>query len=401
MATYTARDGKWWIRWRERKPEGGWRSRSLTLRGGERDAQAKVIEVENELERTGTVRTAIATSGPPASILDGLEALISTRVQQGRWSGSTPSTYRSYMVAIARALHEVHQVPFDQALPVHLLDRGTFESILAVWRRDGRGQMATYAALRLLLECWRWMADDPRKWAGVPAAPSVSKDYLPQTPSYARTDAPTIAHVDAMLRRLSRRGQSPDTVLYGVFLRYLSWRGMQVAQLQLEHVDLERWTATVETGKSQAESLARRVVPLPASLRSEPGVMELLTRAETGPVFRGRGIDGGKRSRKWLPAESFSTAWELATELDGVPRGVWNPPQRKNARPVHALRAAYQAHMQDVGCPEDTIDYLVGHKSKSVRGTHYGRAMVESARVWVDTLPAIEWRSQVLRLAAL
>lgn len=396
MATYTRRNGAWWVRWRERRPDGGWCSRSTTIRGSERDAQVLVLSIEGELEATGTVTQAVQSVRPPASLLDGLAAFVDSRVASGRYNGSTEATYRSYIVAIARALYEYSHLSSSQPLPVTVLEREAFRGMLEVWERDKRGRMATYAAARLLLEAWRWMADDLKTWPHTPQPPRENKDYLPLTPSYRRTDAPTLAHVDAMLRRLSRRGQHPETVLYAVACRYLGWRGSQVAALQLEHLDLVAMTATVETGKSRRELAERRVVPMPQGMLDEPGMRDLLTRAKSGPVFRGRGIEGAGRSRRWLPSESLHTAWSLASEHDQVPDGVWNPPQRKYARPVHSLRAAYQAHMRDIDAPEDIIDYLVGHKGKQVRDVHYGRQLIDKARPWVDKLPAVQWTSSVI-----
>lgn len=397
MASKARRGSAWWIRWRERRPDGTWSNRSVTLDVSERDAELARLDIERQLEERGWADTGRLSARPPASLIDGLLALLDARVEAGRWTGNTPSTYRSYVVKLARGIHDVTGISPSQPLPVTLLSRDLFDRVSALWGRAEVSHQSRYGALRLLLEAWRWMSDDPSKWPHVPRPPLSHKDYLPQAPSYVRTEAPTLEHVDAMLRALDRRGQHPETLAFAIVCRYLGWRAGQVAELRLEDVDLGRMQVTIPTGKSRREKEERRVVPLSVRLLEEPGIRALLTRSSSGPVFRGRGHEG---VRQWLPDRAFAVAWEYATETEGVPREVWDPPQRRHARPTHALRAAVRSHWLEAGAPREVVDYLVGQAPTSVGDRHYGRPLVEVARTHVDNIPPVEWTASVLTLKA-
>ena len=74
----------------------------------------------------------------------------------------------------------------------------------------------------------------------------------------------------------------------------------------------------------------------------------------------------------------------------GSPCGT--PPNRKQARPEHAFRAAFQAHQRLAGVAEPGIDALVGHDSSTTRAPHHAGidTLVPPMRGAVDALPPVD-----------
>ncbi len=169
-------------------------------------------------------------------------------------------------------------------------------------------------------------------------------------------------------------------MLAAVILRYTGLRLRQVTGIAREDLDLTAGTLLVRHGKSRAEQAEMRTVPLAAGLRAEPLFRAALSaKAGKGPLLRCSN-----------PRATVFSSWEDASELDGVPRNVWAPPNRINARPDHAFRAAFQAHLAAGKVAGDVVDFLVGHQG-DLRGTHYGRDLDADARAAVDGLPPIKW----------
>ena len=71
---------------------------------------------------------------------------------------------------------------------------------------------------------------------------------------------------------------------------------------------------------------------------------------------------------------------------------VWNPPNRKQARPEHAFRAVFPAHPRLARVAEPVIDALVGHDSTTTRARHHAGVdtLVRLMRAAVDALPPVD-----------
>jgi len=77
--------------------------------------------------------------------------------------------------------------------------------------------------------------------------------------------------------------------------------------------------------------------------------------------------------------------------MDHTPQHVWHPPNRKNGRPEHSFRAAFQAFLVERRVAGDVVDFLVGHAGSGVRETHYGRDLMVASRRAVECLPRVDW----------
>ena len=91
------------------------------------------------------------------------------------------------------------------------------------------------------------------------------------------------------------------------------------------------------------------------------------------------------------PSQTFHDAWQSAEDAGEVPARVWRPSNRKNARPEHGLRAAFQAFLGEQGVATNVVDYLVGHEGESVRDVHYGRDLMRNCRAAVDLITPVNW----------
>ena len=171
-----------------------------------------------------------------------------------------------------------------------------------------------------------------------------------------------------------------DTLLCAVIMRYTGLRLRQVTGIRREDIDLVAGALLVRHGKSRQELAEMRVVPLSRHLLAEPSFVATVAAASPD----------GLLLRASSPASVVRAAWQDTTEQDGVPRHVWAPPNRVNARPDHAFRAAFQAHLTAAKVASDVIDFLVGHAG-DLRGVHYGRDLLLDARAAVDGLPPIDW----------
>jgi hypothetical protein len=371
--------GRWRIRWREKRPEGSWAQPEVTVHGSAEDAESYRLVVIRDLRERGQHDPAVqrARHAPPATVLDGMIAYIAAAEADGL-RASSAATYRATVPLLAEAIHEVTRIPETAPLPVTLLNRRLFDALKPVLAR--RGQTVPHAYLRVLWAAWGWLADDPTGWPQTPPRPSSLRGYVPSAAPYGRTVAPTLEHADACLRRLRARRASEDTVLAVVILRYTGLRLRQVTGIAREDLDLSAGTLLVRHGKSRAERAEMRTVPLAAGLRAEP-LFRAAVSAEAGK---------GPLLRCSNPRATVFSSWEDASELDGVPRNVWAPPNRINARPDHAFRAAFQAHLAAGKVAGDVVDFLVGHRG-DLRGTHYGRDLDADARAAVDGLPPIKW----------
>ncbi|MCA9571570.1 MAG: hypothetical protein KC656_27215, partial [Myxococcales bacterium] len=383
-------ESRYKLRWRERTPEGGWRSRSETLEGSRLERDRRVVEIREALASRGTADPPSAIRAP-ANLLEGMLEMTRQREVDGRYSAKTAQTYTSYARRIAGHLHAIARIPHDGVLPATLLSRETFAHIKERDAQLGIGQSVRYASVRLLLDTWEWMADDPARWAHVPPPPlgRTRRDYLTRTARYGRTVAPRLEHVDACILSLPPR-TSQSTRIAAVIMRFTGLRASQVFGIHAEDLDVGAATLRVREGKGVLERADQRVVPLAPSLLMEPMVRGWLACFESGPLFPSRPHTSrkGRGARRKLPTETFKHAWEAS----GAPEHVWRPPGRRNSRPEHAFRAAFQAFLKDERVAGDVIDFLVGHHPhgpEALRDRHYGRDLFEHARAAVGLLPPL------------
>ncbi len=384
------RNGKWKLRWREKKPGGGYKTRSYTMVGSVIERDAMVVQIRAALAEAGTFhaeRTEAEAQGP-ANLIDGMRAFIAAGVDEGRLKATTADRYTSYTLRIAEHLHQIYGIPEDEGPPVTLLTRESFNRIKHRDRVAQASDLMRYAPVRLLLEAWRWMADDPVTWPHVPTPPFSNRGYLPQTPKYKATIAPTLADVDACLRHLAPKTRV-ETRMFGVFVRYTGLRSGTVAALERDDIDLERRELYIR--EDIDKNRYARTVPLSRSLLHEIGDW-VATIPSGQPLFRKRRHSRKRAGRqKKAPTQAYKNAWLAATDAEQVQLRVWAPPNRKSSRPLHALRAAFDAHLMSEKVSEQVVDYLVGRGGNDVRSVHYGRDLLQDAREAVELIPPIDW----------
>ena len=372
--------GRWRVRWRERPDkEARWRQRQFTVHGTRSDAERYRADVIENLSRHGyhDPEEHAPKIAPPASLLDGLLGFIEAEERLGA-KPSTIYTYGLRVGVLAEALYEVTGIPENEPLPVTVLSRSLFSSLIPVLER--RGKTVPTRALGILFRAWGWMAGEPAAWPRVPPRPPTPRGFVPKRAVYGRTTAPSLEHADACLRHLRKRSVGLDTLVAAIMQRYTGLRKGQVLTIERDDLDLRRGLLTVMVGKSEQEQADMRTIPLSRHLLAEPLFRKLLGRAPaSGRIFRVKNI-----------SETIKAAWRDATKAGEVPRHVWAPPNRKYTRPDHAFRAALQGHMEDEHVPKDVVDFLVGH-SPGLRGRHYGRDLTDAARAAVDVLPPADW----------
>lgn len=323
--------GQYKIRWRERQPDGSWKSRSRTIEASVLERDRILVEIREALAEHATVdpRVTHATL-PPANLLEGMQEMIRQRTVDGRYTGKTSRTYTSYTLRIVEHIHTICRIPEDVPIPVTVLSRDLFSNIKERDQKLRIGQTVRYASVRLLLDAWEWMADDPRRWPHVPTPPvgRTRRDYLTRTPRYGRTVAPKLHHVDACLRALPPKA-TQSTRVAGAVMRSTGLRASQVFAIEVEDVDLSERTLRVREGKGVLERVEQRIVPLPSSL-VEDDVFEGWVRAhESGPLFPSRPHSSrvGRGARRKLPTVTFGVAWQASGVRSscGSRQGVQTP----------------------------------------------------------------------------
>lgn len=62
---------------------------------------------------------------------------------------------------------------------------------------------------------------------------------------------------------------------------------------------------------------------------------------------------------------------------------------REKASTTHALRAVYQATLEEAGVRDAVIDWLVGHAGRTTRATSYTKPSLEALRAAVEKVPPV------------
>lgn len=397
--------GKWKLRWRELIP--GVDGSPVRGEDGRLARRARSITVEGKDARdeaVGRIRRALVEEGeyqPPTSspvrTMTNLEraAVAWTDHKAVRCTASSVRRYTQHMARVFAAIRKLEGIPADKVVPASVLSRDLITRIVRSWQAEGLSESFVYGVSRSALEMWRWVADDPENYPGVPMPPREAKAVLPQPPIYTAPPAPLLAECDAVLRHLPLDGQQTRRI--GTFLRYTGLRIIQVVNIRRQDIDIANATLTVTTGKSRTEKAEMRTIPVSRSL-----VAEVRAWVEALPdgalLFSAWGVKGSERKASIRP-EIFGKAWGEAVKWGEARQIAWKPLNRKTGRPEHAFRAAFQAALRVNGVSDVVIDELVGHHGKTVRSRHYAgtETLLAPMRAAVDGLGPIDWIGSVDR----
>ena len=390
---------KFKLRWREllpgpdgapaKGPDGRLlrRSRSLVVEGKDARDEA-VARIRRALLEEGEYQPPTAAPAPPVTNLEAA-ALAWTVYKATRCTPSSVALYRQHMKVLFDAVRALEGIAADRVVTAGVLSRDLVTRVVRRLQAAGRSESHVYSVARSTLEMWRWVADDPANYPGVPTPPREAKAVLPQPPIYAAPPAPTMAECDAALRHLPIEAIQSRRI--GTVLRYTGLRIFQVVSVRRRDLDLVNGLLTVTTGKSRAEKAEMRTIPVCRSLVAElqPWAAELPADALLFPAW---GIVGSDRKASIRP-ETFGAAWREAVRWGEAREVAWKPANRMTGRPEHAFRAAFQAALRLAGASETVIDELVGHHGKTVRSRHYaaGETLLAPMRAAVDSLPPIDW----------
>lgn len=363
------------------------RRRAVTV-VGRHARDEKVAQVRQALAAEGEYQLPTATDEPVVANLE-QAALAWLAWKRTRCKTRTVVTYTNHMKRFFELVRELKGMQDQDLVLAPVLSRGLLIDCIRTWQERGYSEAWVYACGRSVIDMWRWVSDDPDAYPGVPIPPREAKRILPRVPVYVAPPAPKVAELDACLRHIS-----PDAVesrRIGSVLRFTGLRISQVLALKREHVDLEQATLQVTVGKSRQEEAEQRVIPISRHLAAD--MASWLGDHEADDfIFPAWG------SRRQRPANvratTFHDAWAEATERGEARRVVWDPSNRKIARPQHAFRAGFQAFLRSERVAEEVIDALVGHHGRSLRARHYAGpdTLWDRMREAVDLLPVIDWQ---------
>lgn len=393
-------DRRYKIRWRELMPGAGGlpergtdgrlrrRNRSMVVEG--RAARDEMVaRIRRAIQDDGEFQPATAALPPPTPANLEQAALAWLEWKKTRCRASTVVCYATHLKAFFGRVREVLEMAEGDPISAPALSRSLVVDCMRYWQGLGRSEAWVYGACRSVLDMWRWVSDDPERFIAVPIPPRESKMVLPRLPVYSAPPAPTLAEVDACLRWLPLDAEESRRL--GVLMRFTGLRIAQALAVHREYIDLRFRALTVQFGKSRIEDAQARTVPISEFLAAE---IERWTvgRPESGPLFP---VWGQALAEETAAPRNpiFHAAWAAATEAGETRRSVWDPPNRKIARPQQAFRAAFQAFLRSRGIGDEVIDALVGHAGRSVRERHYAGPdtlwdrMVEA----VALIPAVDW----------
>lgn len=368
------------------KPEVRPTARSWTVEG-KKARDETVADVVAALRQRGTWEPPLAAPVPTVCNLE-VAAAGWLGFKQTRCKAPSVARYQQHMGRWFGVLRAARGLTARDVVRGDVLDRDAYLACVRALQEEGLSPATVYGVARSALEMWSWVADDPRAYPGVVAPPRVSKAILPRAQVYRASTAPTVAELDACLRHIS--ANAPSSRRIGIIMRFTGLRIFQVLAIHREDVHLAESLLTVRVGKSEAEDAERRTIPLSSHLIAElrPWLMEVPVGSPLFTASKARPTAAGPKRR----SETFATAWTRATVAGQVRERVWNPPNRRKARPEHAFRASLQGFWRMQGVEEAVIDALVGHAPGSTRDRFYaGAELIEKMRVAVGLLPAVDW----------
>ena len=371
-------DGRYKVRWRELLPgdtglpERGAdgrikrRARSLVVHGKASRDEA-VARIRRALLDEGEFHPATAAPAPtPPANLE-LAALEWLDWKKTRCKPSSVVSYASHMKAFFEIARQLEAIPAQAPVAATVLSRGLVIQCVRHWQGLGRSESWVYSAARSVVDLWRWASDDPDRFYGIPLPPRETKAVLPRGPVYVAPPAPTIAEIDACLRHLPPEAEESRRI--GVTMRFTGLRVSQVLALGLADVDTQAATIVVRTGRTRREEALARTIPISPHLAADMARW-FEHRDAIGPAFPLWGRTNSSQTAA-SRSQAFRAAWSSATQAGEARRAVWDPPNRKLARPQHGFRAAFQAFMRSKGVGDEVTDALVGHAGRSVRERHY------------------------------
>lgn len=385
--------GRWRVRWREPVVEDGiprriQRERTVADERTAVDLRARVLRaLETGQVYEDEVREVVHQTTLD-DVLDGYLRAASAR-------GAAPNTIDSLggrTTRILRTYRRILGLPEDRAVPGGALTRSSVVELTLRLRGEGLAEGTIYGTIQTLLAAWTWASDDPDGYPGIAPAPRDTSALLPYAPVYSAGPSPTMAECDAVLRIVATRRAPWVALSTGTIARCTGLRVGQVLGIQVRDVDLDAMTLRIRTGKSRREKAENRVIPY------APALHDLLARLvldadgrpqDAGLIPRRSDAVPGARGG---PDRTLRRAWEEATAQGHVRREVWAPEGRAQARPDHAFRAAFQAHLAREGVRDGLIDLLVGHAG-GLRERHYVAPEERMAllREAVSLVPPIDW----------
>ena len=388
--SYAPYRGGWKLRWRElHETESGVvrKARSYTV-AEEAEVPIVAVDIRRALDRQGwwePPRDDEVLARPRFVDLEALSAeWLVRKVGRRRLAASTKANFKG---SLKRFFEGVRAVTGMEAgpLPPTVLTRDVVEQV-TVWLGERYAEGTVYQTLHpVLREFWPWASD--RDVVGLEPAPRDTKSLMPRNAVYAPPNVlPTVAEVDAMIARIT----VPRARVAAVLMRGTGLRIEQVAHIRGEDLDGEAHTLLIRKGKSRREKVLMRTVAVPEWL--VPTLREMGAMRD-GWLIRHQDRYGGVYEQP-MPsprnlAMHFRKAWERAEKAKAVRPGIWKPGNRKKASTTHALRAVYQATLEEAGVRDGVIDWLVGHSGRSTRATSYTKPSMEQMRVAVAHIGAI------------
>jgi site-specific recombinase XerD len=175
-----------------------------------------------------------------------------------------------------------------------------------------------------------------------------------------------------------------------ILMRATGLRIEQVSCIRGADIDPVENMLVIAKGKSRREKALMRTVAIPAWL--VPTLRALGAWREgffIQHMDRYGGVYDAPMPSPRNLAQHLKSAWERAAK-DGVARpGIWAPGNRVKASTTHALRAVYQATLEEAGVRDAVIDWLVGHAGRSTRATSYTKPSLEAMRAAVEKVPPV------------
>jgi integrase len=391
-------NGKWRVRWREtvelpdgtqRRPQ---RSKTVEDESTARQLAGKILRALElgELPEVEAIRQVPEVATVDVILDRWLDGLMAKGASRG-----TIATYGSFAKRILRNFREIEGLPDQAQVPGTLLCRDGVIRLTLHLREEELADSTVHWVIRALVDAWTWAGDDPETFPGIAPAPRDKSSIVPPEPVYSAAPAPTLAECDAVIRHLAELRL--ELVPAAVIARCTGLRIGQIVALQVGDVDLRRATLRIRSGKSRREKKGRTVPLAPVLVdylaplvRERPDDAPLVARAD-GTALPDR------------TPEAVASAWEAAVAAKEARQETWSPDSHGKARPDHAFRAAFQAHLVRRAVRDEIIDILVGHGGKSTRARHYvndderWEAMVEA----VATLPPLRLAQKEGRVVSL
>jgi integrase len=405
--------GRWRVRWREDVLEDGMAKRRQRERTVATKAAAIAVaaDIQRKLDEGLIWKPDAVEVETPASLSDIGSAWLQAKKVRGR-SHSTMLAYADRLQRSADCIRHLEGIAPDEVIPVTLLSRELLMRVaseiqtptngrtLTITKRLSNGETQTrtrparklsastvYSTTQALLECWRWA--EGGNFTGLPLSPRDSDAMPVDAPVYAPTDPPELAHVDALILELASVRQITTGLAAAVVMRWTGLRITQALGLTWDDLNEELGTLTVPAalGKTRAEKAADRTLPMPPAFFAD--LERVCDRSGVTLVPR-RGDYQGDVKTGSTPAHTLKAAWKRLTVAGKVPQEVWQPSNRKVARPDHAFRAALQQHLEQHGVRAAVIDAITGHVA-GVRSRHYTRPTHDEIREGLATLGPIPW----------